>query len=186
MASALLLLAEGFEEIEAVVVIDVLRRADVSVTTAALTEKRVTGAHGIVVEADRLLDDLLESAVDGVLFDAVLLPGGMPGSRHLREDARVQALVVHQANRGCLVGAICAAPTALEAAGILNGRAATSFPGCELPSAEYKLERVVVDGNIVTSRGPGTAFEFALTLAELLASPAVAMRLREGMLVQVR
>lgn len=186
MANALILLAEGFEEIEAVTIVDVLRRAEVAVTTAALTAKRVLGAHGIVVEADRLLDDVQADGIDaggGRGFDALVLPGGMPGSRHLRDDARVKQLIVEQVRAARLVAAICAAPIALEAAGILAGRAATSYPGYDLPSARYQEERVVVDGKLVTSRGPGTALEFALTLVELLVSPECARQLREGMIV---
>jgi 4-methyl-5(b-hydroxyethyl)-thiazole monophosphate biosynthesis len=96
---------------------------------------------------------------------------------------RVRKLLLEQHARGKFVAAICAAPIALEAAGILAGRLATSFPGTDLPSANYQTDRVVVDGNIVTSRGPGTAFEFALTLAQLLVGADVASRLRESMLV---
>lgn len=179
MATALVLLAEGFEEIEAVTIVDVLRRADVTVTLAALTSTRVKGAHDVVVEADATLDDTISAAKD---FDAVVLPGGGPGSSRLREDARVKELVVKQARSGRLVAAICAAPTALEAAGILAGRAATSYPGCELPSARYKLDRVVVDCNIVTSRAPATALEFSFTIVEKLVGVDRVLQLREAML----
>jgi protein deglycase len=189
MAKALVLLADGFEEIEAVTVIDVLRRAEVSVTTAGLTNQRVVGAHAIVVEADCLLADL-DAAADGrrpvgteTPFDALVLPGGMPGARHLRDDARVKRLLIEQSNAMRLVAAICAAPIALEAAGILRGRAATSYPGYPLASAQNKEERVVVDGNIITSRGPGTALEFALTLVERLVDSERAQQLRTAMIV---
>lgn len=180
MAKALVLLAAGFEEMEAVIVIDVLRRASVEVTTAALGEPKVEGAHSITVWADTKLDD-----VGGRIFDVVILPGGQPGSNRLRDDSRVLSLLRKQQAAGRMVAAICAAPIALEAAGLLLGRKATSFPGAALPSAEYSEARVVVDDTLVTSRGPGTAFEFALTLVERLVNASVAEKLRQGMLVHV-
>jgi 4-methyl-5(b-hydroxyethyl)-thiazole monophosphate biosynthesis len=176
--NALVLLADGFEEIEAVTIVDVLRRAEVAVTTAALGKSPVTGAHGIALVADRALDGL--SVAD---FDAVVLPGGMPGSRHLKEDARVLSLLRQAMSTQKTVAAVCAAPIALEAAGVLAGRRATSYPGHELPSASYSEERVVIDGNLVTSRGPGTALEFALALVEKLAGADVKERLARAMLV---
>jgi protein deglycase len=182
MTSALVLLADGFEEIEAVTIVDVLRRADVKVTTASLTTKSVIGSHGIAIEADRLLDELL-SSTPPVTFDLLALPGGLPGSKHLRDDARVMDLVRQQAAASRIVAAICAAPIALEAAGVLRGKFATSYPGNELASASYREERVVTDGNIITSRGPGTALEFALTLVEQLVSVDRAKQLRAGMIV---
>ena len=183
MTKALVLLAAGFEEMEAVIIIDVLRRAEVSVRTASLAGLAVPGAHGLTLQADVALDAELERSASSQAYDAVVLPGGQPGSRHLRDDLRVRKLLLEQHARGKFVAAICAAPIALEAAGILAGRQATSFPGTDLPSANYQTDRVVVDGNIVTSRGPGTAFEFALTLAQLLVGADVASRLRESMLV---
>lgn len=193
MASALVLLAEGFEEIEAITVTDVLRRADIDVMVAALTKTAVMGAHKICVQADCLLDELkLFASGDEAVgpasktlraFDAVILPGGMPGSKNLRDDVRVRQLLVEQMQGQRVVAAICAAPMALEAAGILGGRSATSYPGTELPSANYSEARVVVDGNLVTSRGPGTAIDFALALVEQLTDGARAARLRASMLV---
>lgn len=177
MASALLLLADGFEEIEAVTVIDVLRRASVDVTIAALGSSPVRGSHGIAVAADTTL-----SEAQGQAFDAVILPGGMPGSLHLKDDPRVLELVRRQAAAGKLTAAICAAPIALEAAGVLAGRRATSYPGEELPSARSSEERVVEDGPIVTSRGPGTAIDFALALAARLVGAPVARSVREKLL----
>ena len=171
-------LAEGFEEIEAITIIDVLRRASIDVVTAALGELVVRGSHGIAVAADARLDD-----VGSGNFDAVVLPGGMPGSRHLRDDERVLGIVRRLARENKLVAAICAAPIALEAAGVLAGKRATSYPGNELPSARYAEERVVTDGSLVTSRGPGTALEFALTLVERLSGPEAAQKLRAGMIV---
>ena len=144
MTKVLVLLADGFEEIEATTIIDVLRRAEIEVTTAALKEEKVRGAHGITVLADCLLP-----AAEGKAFDAIILPGGQPGSRNLREDANVIKLIQQQAKQDKYLGAICAAPIALEAAGVLKGKRATSYPGYELPSAQTSELRVVVDGKLV-------------------------------------
>jgi 4-methyl-5(b-hydroxyethyl)-thiazole monophosphate biosynthesis len=175
---ALVPLAEGFEEIEAVTIIDVLRRGGVEVTTAALTRGPVRGSHGIALECDATLE-----SVSGRDFDAVVLPGGMPGAKNLKEDARLRDLLRRSAERGKLVAAICAGPIALEAAGLLAGKRATSYPGHELPSATRSEEAVVSDGNIVTSRGPGTALEFALALVARLAGADTSAQLRAAMLV---
>lgn len=161
MAKTLLLLAEGFEEIEAVTVADVLRRAEIEVLLVAVSESPVRGSHGIAILADATL-----AQVDADAFDALILPGGMPGAKTLREDERVLSVVRRFAEAGKLTAAICAGPTVLEAAGILKGIRATSFPGHALPSALYVEEDVVSDGTIVTSRGPATALEFALKLVE--------------------
>jgi 4-methyl-5(b-hydroxyethyl)-thiazole monophosphate biosynthesis len=177
MAKALVLLAQGFEEIEAVTIVDVLRRADIVVTLAGLDETSVRGSHGIVVDADATLDAI---ALHG--FDALALPGGMPGAKNLREDERVLALVRAFVHEGKLVGAICAGPTVLEAAGVLHERRATGYPGHALPSARYSEDRVVEDGNIVTSRAAGTAMEFALTLVRRLLGTQVAETERERLL----
>ena len=178
MNRVLVLLAEGFEEIEAVTIIDVLRRADLPVTVASLSSPRVCGAHDIVVIADCLLDEVKDQS-----FDAIILPGGMPGSRNLRDDARVISLLQSQQRLNKYLGAICAAPIALEAAGVLQGKRATSYPGYDLPSAQVSEERLVVDGKLVTSRGPGTALEFALEWVKILAGAEAAERLRRGMIV---
>ena len=178
MAKVLVILADGFEEIEAVTIIDVLRRADVEVVGASLGDTRVRGAHALAVEADCRLDSVL-----GESFDAVILPGGMPGSKNLRDDPRVLDCVRRQQQGGHYIGAICAAPIALEAAGVLKGKKATCYPGYELPSAKFSEERVVRDDKLVTSRGPGTAIEFALEWVSLLVGVDKAKQLRESMLV---
>jgi 4-methyl-5(b-hydroxyethyl)-thiazole monophosphate biosynthesis len=116
-------------------------------------------------------------------LDAVVLPGGMPGAERLRDDARVQQLVRAVANADRLVCAICAAPIVLDAAGVIAGRRATSYPGFELPDADYSTDRVVEDENLVTSRGPGTALQFALTLVRRLVTHERATELRQRMLV---
>jgi len=176
MASALLLLADGFEEIEAVTIVDVLRRGDVAVTTASLGARRVTGSHRIALEADALLD-----AITVEDFDALVLPGG-PGAKILREDGRAQTSIQRAFAAGKLVAAVCAAPTALEAAGVLAGKRATAYPGNALPSARQVDENVVEDGNVITSRGPGTTMAFALKLVERLSGPHVAQATAERLL----
>jgi protein deglycase len=176
MKTALLLLADGFEEIEAVTLIDVLRRGDVAVTTASLVGRHVRGSHDITIESDTLLDHV---SVEN--FDALVLPGG-PAAKTLREEPRVQATIKEAAGAGKLVAAVCAAPTALEAAGVLSGKRATSYPGNPLPSATFVEERVVEDGNIVTSRGPGTTMAFALKLVERLSGAEVARGTAEKLL----
>lgn len=176
MTTALLLLADGFEEIEAVTIIDVLRRGNVAVTTASLGGKHVTGSHQISIEADVLFDGI--SVGD---FDALVLPGG-PAAKTLREDARAQAAIKSAADAGKLVAAVCAAPTALEAAGVLAGKRATVYPGNRLPSAVQVAANVVEDGNVITGSGPATAMEFALKLVERLSGADAARTTAERLL----
>jgi 4-methyl-5(b-hydroxyethyl)-thiazole monophosphate biosynthesis len=170
MRRVLVPLAQGCEELEAVTVIDILRRAGIEVVAAGLMPGIVKASRGMVLVPDMTLDEALVQD-----FDMVVLPGGMPGSEHLKSDARVIALLRKMAAAGRYAAAICAAPMALQAAGILDGRRATSFPGVldHLPGSHfYVTDAVVVDGNIITSRGPGTAMDFALMLVELLAGKA--------------
>ena len=176
MATALVLLAEGFEEIEAVTIIDVLRRGEVAVTTASLAGKHVRGSHDIAIEADTFLDSV---SVDD--FDALVLPGG-PAAKTLREDERAQAVIRKAAARGKLVAAVCAAPTALDAAGVLQGKRATVYPGNSLPSAIEVEQGVVEDGQIITGRGPGLSMAFALKVVERLSGPAAAKLTAERLL----
>jgi 4-methyl-5(b-hydroxyethyl)-thiazole monophosphate biosynthesis len=180
MGRVCVLLANGFEEIEAVTIIDVLRRAKVEVVTVAVASGAVKGAHQVVVQADR---DLAQAGAES--WDMVILPGGLPGATTLRDDPRVQALLQRQAAQGKKIGAICAAPIALGKAGLLKGKKATSYPGFEdqLAGASYQEAAVVRDGNIITSRGPGTAMEFALQLVVELSGKPVADELKKAMLV---
>jgi protein deglycase len=180
MPRVCVLLAAGFEEIEAVTIIDVLRRADLDVVTAAVGQNPVKGSHGVVVQADRPLAEL-----KGEAWDMVVLPGGLPGATNLRDDPGVVELLKRQAAKGKGIGAICAAPIALGKAGLLQGRKATSYPGFEdqLTGAVYQEAPVVRDGNIITSRGPGTAMEFALQIVSDLKGRTAAESLRKGMLV---
>lgn len=180
MSQVAVLLADGFEEIEAITIVDVLRRADVQVRTLALKNKTVQGAHGIAVEADALFDQ-----EHGKEWDLVVLPGGQPGANTLRDDPRVASLIERQLGQSRKVAAICAAPIALGAHGMLKGRRATCYPGFEdqLRDAKLTLEPVVVDNDITTSRGPGTAMSFALNLVEQLKGKTKADSVRKGMLL---
>lgn len=166
MPTVLVILAEGFEEIEAITPVDVLRRAGATVTLAALAEGiHVTGRNGLTMHADTAL-----SAVEGRDFDCVLLPGG-PGVKNLRADPRVRSVILRQHAAGRWLAAICAAPTVLQDAGLLTGRRFTAHlsVAAELPSL-LAGERTVVDGHIITSRGAGTALDFGLLLVERLFS----------------
>ncbi len=178
----LVILADGFEEIEAVAPIDILRRAELDVVVAGLNGKIVTGSHGLRVEADTTLAAYLDSP------DAVVLPGGLPGAKNLDESESVKSLLTKMNQEKKLVGAICASPAfALTHSGILNGRKATCYPGFERQfsnTTTFLENRVVVDGNITTSRGPGSAIEFALSLVEQLAGKDKARLLKQALLAQ--
>jgi 4-methyl-5(b-hydroxyethyl)-thiazole monophosphate biosynthesis len=167
MARVLVPVADGFEEIEAVTAIDILRRAEIEVVVAGLHPGPATGSHGITIEPDCCLDDAL---VDD--YDMVILPGGLPGADNLERDERVTALVRRMADAGRYTAAICAAPKVLAAAGVLDGRRATSYPGFlseeSTPGLRVTTATVEQDGGVITSRGPGTAMDFALALVENL------------------
>ncbi|TYQ31746.1 DJ-1 family glyoxalase III [Pseudanabaena sp. UWO310] len=179
MSSVLVPLFAGFEEIEAVTIIDVLRRANIEVITVSLDQLTVIGAHAIAIIADTTLDKVEPSK-----FDAIVLAGGA-GTFRLREDPRIAAILKAQAKVNKLVAAICAAPTVLSDAGLLKGKRATSFPAVQeqLEVGEYLTDAVVVDGNVITSRGAGTAMVFALKLVEVLRGEAIANKLAKDMLV---
>jgi protein deglycase len=164
MAHIIVPLADGFEEIEAVTIIDILRRTGCHVTTAGLKKREVAGAHEISVQADTVIKQLPHS------FDGVVLPGGMPGTDNLLSSPKVISLVRNTFNEGLLCAAICAAPIVLGKAGILEGRRATCYPGYEdqLTGAKLIEAAVVRDKNVVTSRGVGTTIAFALELVIIL------------------
>ncbi len=180
MASVLIPLAQGCEELEAVTLIDLLRRANIDVVTAGLDDKAVVAAHGVTLMPDTTLDEALKKT-----YEMIVLPGGMPGSDHLQQDQRLKNALMAQNQQGRYIAAICAAPKILAAIGILNGRHATSYPGfldkMDLPEVEYLDERVVHDDNIITSTSPGTAMDFALYLIEVLEGESTRNSVEEGL-----
>jgi 4-methyl-5(b-hydroxyethyl)-thiazole monophosphate biosynthesis len=180
---AVVVLAEGFEEIEAITCIDVLRRAGVDVRVAGLAGKgqAVRGAHDITIKVDVQLAEVSDESMD-----MLVLPGGMPGTRNLAADECLLALIRRSAESGKWLAAVCAAPTVLHAAGVLSGRRVTSYPSCsqQLTGASYVSEAVVRDGNIITSRGVGTALAFALELVRVLVGNEKAEELAAAMLVK--
>ena len=187
---AWILLANGFEEIEAMTPADVLRRAGVEVTLVGVGGQLLTGAHGIAVQVDAVLDapHLADFVAGKTVVDALILPGGGPGADNLAASEMVPALIRHQADAGRLTAAICASPAVVlaRAANVLNGRQATCFPGCEKffsKNTVFKSDRVVRDGNILTSRSPGTAMEFSLELVRILVGDEMVSRLMAQMLV---
>lgn len=165
--SVLVPVADGTEELEAVAIIDVLRRAGAAVTVASVSGSRqITASRGVVIVADALIEDCAKRD-----FDLVVLPGGIPGAEHLRDSVDLIRLLKHQRDKEGLYAAICASPAVVfEHHGLLEGRQATCHPGfVDHLSARDQIEsRVVIDGNCLTSRGPGTAVEFALALVERL------------------
>ena len=167
MSRVLVPLAQGCEELEAITITDLLVRAGIDVTTAGLDDQPVTASRGTTIVPDTRID-----AVSNELFDLIVLPGGLPGADHLRDNADVQTLLKSHAASGKYIGAICAAPKALAQAGLLEGKTATGYPGVleTLDYSDIKISdaAIEIDGNIVTSRGPGTAMDFALQLIELL------------------
>ncbi len=161
-------LADGFEEIEGLTVVDLLRRAGIEVTTTSITGNDIIhGAHGIDVLADELFDE-----VDFEMQDMAVLPGGMPGTLHLEAHHGVKEVLEQYYEKGKYIAAICAAPSILGKYGMLKGRKATSYPGFEeaLEGATYVYDEVAVDDFIITSRGMGTAIAFSLKLIEKLIS----------------
>lgn len=167
MASVLVPLAQSCEELEAVTIIDLLRRAGIDVTTAGLDEQPVTASRGVVLIADTTLDDALKKD-----YDMVVLPGGLPGADYLNQDERIHELLKKMNRNGKITAAICAAPKVFASAGLLDGKRATAYPGTleklELSNTTITRDVIVKDGTVITSRGPGTAIDFALTLIEVL------------------
>ncbi|MGB9914989.1 MAG: DJ-1 family glyoxalase III [Candidatus Bathyarchaeales archaeon] len=182
MVSALVLLASGFEEIEALTVIDVLRRCNIKVVVVGLSAEPTTGAHDVRVIPDTSIDKVRVED-----YDAIICPGGNPGYINLRKNATVLSMVKKAFAMGKLVAAICAAPAVLADAGILKDKKCTIYPGMEneLERGGGKVQRdlVVEDGNVITSQGPATALPFAFKVAERLASKAVVEVVKERTLV---
>jgi 4-methyl-5(b-hydroxyethyl)-thiazole monophosphate biosynthesis len=185
---AVVLLAEGFEEVEAVTPIDYLRRAGVEVTTAAIKENRaVKGSRGITVTADTTLAALAKQGEAGpASWDAVVIPGGLPGATNLAASAEAGALLKEMAAAGKLVCAICASPAmVLAPLGLLSGKQFTCFPGKEqmVKGGTWSQDRVVVDGNIITSRAAGTAGNFAVAIIGKLLGEAEGKKVAESVLL---
>jgi 4-methyl-5(b-hydroxyethyl)-thiazole monophosphate biosynthesis len=180
MASVLVPLAQSCEELEAVTIIDLLRRADIEVTTAGLDAQPVTASRGVVLIPDTTLDNALKKE-----YDMVVLPGGLPGADYLDRDERIQSLLKKMARDGKFTAAICAAPKVLASAGLLDGKRASAYPGTlealRLDNVTLEPAAVVKDGNVITSRGPGTAMDFALALIENLAGVAKREEVEAGL-----
>jgi 4-methyl-5(b-hydroxyethyl)-thiazole monophosphate biosynthesis len=167
MASVLIPLAQGCEELEAVTVIDLMRRANIEVITAGLDDQPVKGARSTVLIPDTQIGKVADRK-----FDMIVLPGGLAGAENLDSDPRIHELLKRMSKEGKYVAAICAAPKVLATAGLLEHKKATSFPGVleklALPLTELTTRAVQIDGTLITSRGPGTAMDFALKLIEVL------------------
>lgn len=181
MPKVAVILADGFEEVEAMAIVDILRRADIDVVIAGLHDGIVTSARNVRVIPDTIID-----SVKAENFDMVVLPGGQPGSDNLNKDKRVKDLIIDFHAKKKFTGAICAAPYVLANAGVLKGKHATSYPTYmdKLGSAVYEEKTVVEDGNILTSRGPGTALCFGLALVRKLLGEEKAQKIKEAMLVR--
>ncbi len=180
MARVLVPLAQGCEELEAVTITDLLTRGGIEVVTAGLDDHPVKASRGMTLVPDTTLDAVMEQE-----FDMMVLPGGLPGADHLNDDPRIHRLLKRLNSEGRYMAAICAAPKVLATAGLLDGRKATSYPGAlagmDLPRVSLQLDGVVRDDKVVTSRGPGTAMDFALELVELLAGKTKREEVEKGL-----
>jgi len=160
-------LAQGCEELEAVTLIDLLRRAGINVITASLSDEPVKCSRGTVILADTTLDKVMNSS-----FDLIVLPGGLPGADNLNADPRIHQIIDRLTTDNKQIAAICAAPKVLLKNGILDGKQVTAYPGAlsalDTSAIELNEKPVQIDGNVITSKGPGTAMDFALTLIAIL------------------
>lgn len=182
MKRVLILLAPGFEEIEAVTIIDILRRAGVAVAVAGTVEGAIEGSRKV-----KLLADLSIDKVAGGDYEMIVLPGGQPGTNNLAADERVGRILKEAAAKERYISAICAAPSILASAGFLNGKKATSHPSVRerMGGTDYSEARVVVDGRWVTSRAPGTAMEFAFELVRLLVGEEKVKEVNQGVMARL-
>jgi 4-methyl-5(b-hydroxyethyl)-thiazole monophosphate biosynthesis len=181
MPKVVLVLADGFEEVEAMSIIDVLRRAELDTVIAGLHDGPIISTRKVKVLPDMVIDMV---KVDD--FDMIVLPGGQPGADNMHADERVIQLIKKFAQQNKLIGAICAAPIVLAKAGVLQGKHVTSFPSYRdrFESSLYEEKTVVEDGNILTSRGPGTALAFALAIVERLVGKEKAQKIKAAMLIE--
>ncbi len=176
-------IADGIEELEAVTIIDVLRRAGADVTVASVGQRQITASRAVKLVADKLICECVDQ-----VYDLIVLPGGLPGAEHLRDCSELTKMLKDQAqaDSGRLYAAICASPACvLKAHGLLDDKKATCYPSLasQLPDSESANQPVVVDGNCITSQGPGTALAFALKLAEILFGQEKAKEIANAMLV---
>ena len=172
-------MADGCEEIEGLTVVDIARRAGIEIDTISITGKPVvTSSHKVTFETDTTKEE-----ADFASYDGIVLPGGMPGTMHLLENETVNAVIRKFAEEGKMVAAICAAPSVLGAAGLLEGKHATCHPGFEekLTGATTSEDEVVVDGNIITSRGMGTAIPFAFEIMRYFTDDETVEHVRQGL-----
>jgi 4-methyl-5(b-hydroxyethyl)-thiazole monophosphate biosynthesis len=178
MPTVIVPLAQGCEEIEAITIIDILRRAGITVVSAGLDSQPVRASRGTVILPDATLDEALIQD-----YEMIVLPGGQPGSNNLKADARIISLLKKMASAEKYISAICAAPAVLASAGLLDGKTATSYPGAlnAYPSIKLQTGAVVEDGKIITSRGPGTAMDFALVLVERLMGVSKRLEVEAGL-----
>lgn len=185
MPRVLIPLAPGCEELEAVTLIDLLRRAQIEVVTAGLASGAVKCSRGTVLLPDATLDEALDETLPLHHYDMIVLPGGLPGATNLEHDARILALLKKMSAAGKFTAAICAAPKVLAVAGLLDGKHATCYPGTldaqQFPAIHLETQAVVRDGQVLTSRGPGTAMDFALALIEVLTDRATRDRVESGL-----
>lgn len=183
MKRVVVLFAEGFEEVEGLTQVDFLRRAGLEVTMVGVTGKRVTGGHDISIETDIMIDK-----IDPAGYEGVVVPGGMPGAENVGSSTHAQDIIRALFEKGALVAAICAAPAVvLEPLGILEGKKATCYPGFEgrFEKAVFSEDRVIQDGNVITSRGPGTAAEFAIAIISYLIDKKTAENIKKQTLQPV-
>ena len=175
-------LAPGFEEIETITVVDILRRAGARVTLAGTEDGPIKGSRGVFVVADQRLGEVLDND-----FDLVMLPGGQPGVTHLQQNADLIQLLQNMDRQEKHIAAICAAPLVLRDAGVMQSLETTSHPSIreQLTVSRYSDERVVVDGRLVTSRSPGTAMEFAFKLVEILFGPEMVDKVNAGVMARI-
>jgi 4-methyl-5(b-hydroxyethyl)-thiazole monophosphate biosynthesis len=166
--------AEGFEEVEALTIVDVLRRADIQVDTVGVIGSVINGAHGIRVMVDKRLSEVKQAD-----YDAIILPGGNPGYINLGRSGQLIEMVKKFNSQNKLIGAICGAPSILAKEGLLDNKRATIYPGNEKLLAYPRDKPVVIDGNIITSQGPGTAMEFAIRIVEKLLGTDKALKLKQ-------
>ncbi len=181
MKTIYLFLADGFEDVEALGTVDVLRRANLPVRTVSIMKRlEVQSAHGITVKADELFGD-----ADHTQGEMLILPGGMPGASHLNDHQGLREEIKTMAKAGKSLAAICAAPMVYGNLGLLAGRRATCYPGFEkfLQGADYTAASVEQDGNFITGKGPGVTFDFALAIVAKYCGDAVVAELRQGMMM---